>query len=262
MTIIRRWTESEVDALTTWWVKGGVKACREHLPGKSDRSIASKAESMGLLVEGRKGMVLVNWTQFLDEQVKRAYSNPKPGAVKAAAKRLGISYGAFKNRARTIGCVYRYYNVPWTEEENDIVAENVENGLRRIQKKLQLAGYQRSEAAICSQKHRLGIKANGDPDVMTAIQLARLCGVDGKTPLDWIKKGWLKAKRGSALHTVDAKEGYLWKIKIKDFREFVKNRQSVVDLRKVDQPWFIAVTMGPPEIPENGSRRAKNHDGG
>lgn len=240
------WTESEVTLLAREWPKGGLRACRKHLPGRSDTSIAAKASMMKLKVGGRQHPRPINWTPFLDKQIKLAYADPTTGAVKSAAKRIGVSYGAIRMRARTLGCIYRYYNVPWREEENEIVQDSLEKGLTYTRRKLKKAGYNRSEAAISSQRNRLGLTSDYDPDIMNANQLAKLCGVDGKTVVAWIKGGWLEGKRGEAINTPGPKKDYLWVIKSRDFRTFIRDYPLVIDLRKVDQPWFLDIVLGGP----------------
>jgi hypothetical protein len=240
------WTTTEVKILAEYWPKGGVKACASQLPARDSRSIASKAQKLGMFIDGYRHPEPVNWTPFLDRQVRLAYADPSTGAIKSAARRLGISYGAFKMRARTLGCVYRYYNRPWEAAEDEMVQQNADKGLRWIQIKLKASGFQRSMAAISSRRNKLGCSGDSDPDRMNAAQLSRLCGIDNKVVLRWIEEGWLKAKRGQSLFTPNPKEDYFWIIRAADFRAFVRNYQSAIDLRKVDQPWFMEVLLGPP----------------
>lgn len=244
----RYWTTAELEVLAEYWPKGGVRTCVSYLPGRDPCAIASKAQKLGLFVAGYKRPERVNWSPFLDKQVKAAYSDPSTGAVKSAAGRLDIPYGTFKARARMIGCVYRYYNRPWEEAEDALVRQYLEKGLAWTQRKLKIAGFQRSQAAISSRRYKLGCVKDDDPDLLSASQLAQLCGLDPKTVLRWIEKGWLKAKRGASLCVPDPKPDYFWRIRVANFRAFIRDYPSAIDLRKVDQPWFLDVILGPPNV--------------
>jgi hypothetical protein len=237
----QQWTREELDILVAHWPQGGVQECAALLPARSMESLRGKAYYLGLRLDGRKPRSPVTWTPSMDQILRDAYTRPEPGVVKDAARRLGVSYAAIRSRARNLGVVRRYaYNRLWVPEEDDIIREYAER-LSYIYTRLKKAGFPRSLSAIVSRRSRLGCAGQVDPGRFTATALAQLCGVQNKTVLSWIAKGWLRADRRSP-------QCALWNIKLQDFRDFIRDHPTVIDLRKVDGPWFLDVVLGQPRF--------------
>lgn len=240
------WTRAEKDILSTHYPQGGLVVCQFLLPHRDSNSIRSMKSRLGLHILHRQQPTKVDWTPAIDAQIRAAYSNPIKGTIKSAAARLGIPYGAFRYRAAILGCVLHCQSPRWTDAENEMLESWGDLGLRSIQNKLAAAGYKRSLAGIQSQLQRLGNDSR-DPDRFSAGHLAKLCGVDGSVVRRWIKKGWLKAKKEPAKFVVNPTEPWIWMIRRKDFRLFLQNYPSAIDLRKVDSLWFIEITVGLPK---------------
>lgn len=75
----------------------------------------------------------------------------------------------------------------------------------------------------------------------TSSSLALLMGIDDKTVLRWISKGWLKAYRRM---TDNGDHGHLYAIHLPQVRRFVMDNPAAVDIRKVDKLWFIDMLAG------------------
>src|ERR1035438_3220876 len=68
--------------------------------------------------------------------------------------------------------------------------------------------------------------------------LAQALGIDPHAVTRWIKSGHLKAKfRGTARGPQQNGDSYL--IQEKDVRRFILENPTEIDLRKVDQLWFL-----------------------
>jgi hypothetical protein len=77
-----------------------------------------------------------------------------------------------------------------------------------------------------------------DGGFYSAYSLAQALGIDPHAVTRWIKSGHLKAKfRGTARGPQQNGDSYL--IQEKDVRRFILEHPTDIDLRKVDQLWFL-----------------------
>ena len=68
--------------------------------------------------------------------------------------------------------------------------------------------------------------------------LAQGLGIDSHAVTRWIKSGYLKAKfRGTA--RTERQNGDIYLIHEKDVRRFILEHPTDIDLRSVDQIWFL-----------------------
>jgi hypothetical protein len=77
-----------------------------------------------------------------------------------------------------------------------------------------------------------------DGGFYSAYSLAQALGSDPHAVTRWIKSGQLKAKfRGTARGPQQNGDSYL--IQEKDIRRFILEHPTSIDLRRVDQIWFL-----------------------
>jgi len=174
-----------------------------------------------------------------DQLLREAYLGTPNAKAKSRiyllAKRLGMPHWALKKRARELGLA-RTKELPWSEQELAILARYAWMSDERIRLKLKAAGYARTVTGIHLKLKRMKFKHDGS--FYSAYSLAQALGIDPHAVTRWIKSGHLKAKfRGTARGPQQNGDSYL--IQEKDIRRFIHEHPTDIDLRKVDQLWFL-----------------------
>lgn len=178
-------------------------------------------------------------SEQIDQMIRAAYlergkSRALPG-LKLLAKKLGLPHWALKKRARQLGLV-RTKEKPWSEPELEILARCSWMSDERIRLKLKSAGFSRTTTAIHLKMKRMKFK--NDASFYSANGLASALGIDSHVVSRWIRSGSLRARaRGTARGP--AQNGDIYLIHEKDVRRFVIEHPTEIDLRKVDQLWFL-----------------------
>jgi hypothetical protein len=185
------------------------------------------------------------FTNQIDELIRAIYldrpgSKTRPG-IRVLAKKVGIPHWALKKRARELGLA-RTKEKPWSEPELEILARYAWMSDERIRLKLQAAGYSRTLTGIHLKLRRMRFKHG--PGFYSANGLAQALGIDSHAVSRWIRGGHLKARlRGTARG--EKQNGDIYLIREKDVRRFILEHPTEIDLRKVDQLWFLdLVTNG------------------
>lgn len=197
----------------------------------------------------RRGKRKYVFTDQVDQRIREIYllhpdAKTRPG-IRLLAKQSGIPHWALKRRARELGLA-RTKEKPWSEPELAILAKYAWMSDERLRLKLKAAGYTRTVTGIHLKLRRMRFKEGGD--FYSASGLAQALGIDNHAVSRWIEKGHLKARmRGSARTAQQGGDIYL--IHEKDVRRFILQHPASIDLRKVDQVWFIDVLA-------NSSRRS------
>ena len=179
------------------------------------------------------------FTDQIDQLVREIYLNPpdaktRPG-IRLLAQKVGMPHWALKKRARELGLA-RTKELPWNEPELEILARYAWMSDERIRLKLKAAGYTRTVTAIHLKLKRMRFKHDGN--FYSACSLAQALGIDPHAVTRWIKSGHLKAKlRGTA--RTEQQNGDSYVIQEKDVRRFILEHPTDIDLRKVDQLWFL-----------------------
>jgi len=177
----------------------------------------------------------------IDQLIREIYlsnrsARTRPG-IPLLAKKVGIPHWALKKRARELGLA-RTKELPWSEAELRILARYAWMSDERIRLKLKSAGFARTVTGIHLKLKRMRFKDDGS--FYSAYSLAQALGIDPHAVTRWIKSGHLKAKfRGTARGPQQNGDSYL--IQEKDVRRFILEHPTEIDLRKVDQIWFIDV---------------------
>ena len=153
------------------------------------------------------------------------------------ANKVGVPHWALKKRARELGLA-RTKELFWNERELEILARNAWMSDERIRLRLKAAGYSRTVTGIHLKLKRMRFK--NDASFYSAYSLAQALGIDPHVVTRWIKSGHLKARfRGTARTPQQNGDSYL--IQEKDVRRFILEHPTDVDLRKVEQLWFLDV---------------------
>jgi hypothetical protein len=181
------------------------------------------------------------FTDQIDQLIREIYLNhrhAKTGfGIRPLAKKVGLPHWALKKRARELGLA-RTKELPWSETELAILSRYAWMSDERIRLKLKAAGYARTVTAIHLKLKRMKFKQDGN--FYSAYSLAQALGIDPHAVTRWIKSGHLKAKfRGTARGPQQNGDSYL--IQEKDVRRFILQHPTDIDLRKVDQLWFLDV---------------------
>jgi len=175
----------------------------------------------------------------IDQLIREIYlcsrhAKTRPG-IRLLAKKVGMPHWALKKRARELGLA-RTKELPWTERELEILARYAWMSDERIRLKLKAAGYARTVTGVHLKLKRMRFKHDGN--FYSACSLAQALGIDPHAVTRWIKSGHLKAKlRGTARTEQQNGDSYL--IQAKDVRRFVLDHPTDIDLRKLDQLWFL-----------------------
>ena len=179
------------------------------------------------------------FTDQIDRLIRESYHNRQNErtrfSVRALAKKVGMPHWALKKRARELGLA-RTKELPWSERELEILGRYAWMSDERIRLKLKAAGYTRTVTGIHLKLKRMRFKHDGS--FYSACSLAQALGIDPHAVTRWIKSGHLKAKlRGTARTGQQNGDSYL--IQEKDVRRFILEHPTDIDLRKVDQLWFL-----------------------
>jgi hypothetical protein len=185
------------------------------------------------------------FTDQIDQLIREIYlhhpgSKSRPG-LRGLARKAGIPHWTLKRRARDLGLA-RAKELPWSEAELEILARFAWMSDERIRLKLKAAGYARTVNAIHLKLKRMQFKHGGG--FYSANSLAKALGIDSHSVSRWIRAGHLKATlRGTA--RTGQQHGDIYLIREKDVRRFIVEHPNDIDLRKVDQLWFLdLITQG------------------
>lgn len=179
------------------------------------------------------------FTDQIDQLIREIYLNGRESkgrlGIRLLSKKVGMPYWALKKRACELGLA-RTKELPWSEGELEVLARYAWMSDERIRLKLKAAGYSRTTTGIHLKLKRMGFKHDGS--FYSANGLAQALGIDSHAVTRWIRSGHLKAKLRGTGRTVQ-QNGDIYLIHEKDVRRFILEHPSDIDLRKVDQLWFL-----------------------
>jgi hypothetical protein len=185
------------------------------------------------------------FTPEIDGRIREIYlrlptTKMRPG-VRKLAEQIGIPHWAVKKRARELGLA-RTKEKPWSEPELAILARYAWMSDERIRLKLKSVGYSRTATAIHLKLKRMHFKC--DPEFYSGKGLADALGIDSHVVTRWIKADHLRAQLRGTSRT-EQQGGDIYLIREKDVRRFILEYPTEIDLRKVDQLWFLdLITKG------------------
>lgn len=176
--------------------------------------------------------------EIVRDEYRRMLHGRRPYSVKQRlGAKLGIPGWVAQRRATELGLT-RVKEPRWSEPEMELLTKHAWKHPNTLAAIFRRHGFQRSVNAIhIMVTRRLGGRLANRP-WYAATQLAKLLGVDSHLVLRWISSGQLRAERIGEGWT-EGQSCAKYKIRSLDFRTFVAANPHVVDLRKVDQLWFI-----------------------
>ena len=147
-----------------------------------------------------------------------------------------MPHWALKKRARELGLA-RTKELPWSETELEILARYAWMSDERIRLKLKAAGYSRTVTGIHLKLKRMRFKHDGS--FYSANGLAQALGIDSHAVTRWIKERPLESQAAWHSTRTEQQNGDIYLIHEKDVRRFILEHPTDIDLRKVDQLWFL-----------------------
>ncbi len=240
------WTTTEEAVLRDLYPAKGSAAVAAALPHRSLASIHAKAQQLSLrapqvgCTAGLRFSKKYPQSDHIDTMIREGYAAAKrKGDIKALALRIGRPAWWVQKRATSLGLTrtVRTRLDRWTPPELAIVEEYASCEPRAIARKLRAAGFERTPTAVALILKRRKIDTS-DPDAWTAGDLAQLLGVTSTAVRDWIERRGLIAKRRGTGPTS------AFVIRRETFRRWVATHQRFIDLRKVDQVWFMELAFG------------------
>lgn len=155
-----------------------------------------------------------------------------PIGPKAYARQLGVPGEVMTKFAAELG-LSRVKEKPWSKPELDLLEKFGHFSPAVIQRKLSRKNYTRSRAAIILMRKRQ--EAHKHAPYYSAHALSVLFGVDGHMITDrWIGRGWLRFTYKGTAKKHDTKL-----IHQRWVKAFILAHPEEVDLKKVDQIWFL-----------------------
>ena len=230
------WTRAELDLLSDAWAKGGLKAAREALPGRSDDSLRGKAHSLGVTIAGRKKHERYKPSEFVDAAIRRAYLDGRPNLAELS-KCVNRPRDWLKWRAGELGVRRQLAGggAVWTDMEDAIVTEGSDAGLSitAIQARLKRAGFGRSVGAVGCRV--VALKIGFSRNWWSANEVGELFGIDAHVVVRWIQAGLLRATRksGNSNRSPTDERIKMHAIQPDDVRRFMIENPSAWDHRKM-----------------------------
>jgi hypothetical protein len=241
------WTVRDIAILRERYADGGAVAIAREI-GRPVGSVYQKARSLGLKTPAGASPYK-SWpnTERIDEAIRLAHQRPiEKGGIAMLAAELDRPRWWVSRRARELGLkTPRFKEPPWSEEEIELLHETAHMALGAARRRFVSAGFARSDTAIMVQRKRHEARP-GDNGMRTALQVARLLGVDNKTVTRWIGIGELNAKKRGSDRTTD-QGGDHWWIADRSLRAFIAANPLRVELRKIpdsSRTWFIELLTG------------------
>lgn len=231
---------------------GGTDACVPLMPGRTRGSIHAKARALGLRctkapTKGKRLPRMYRATPEVDEAIREAYRNARrKGDVKAKTAHLGLPSWWVHNRAIELG-LSRNVAVRldrWTEAELAALRMYAPCAIKVIARDVSNVGEGRSPTACQVMLKRLHVDRS-DPDSWSGDALAKLLGVAGNTVHDWIERRGLPAAK--VPESVGSR--FRYSIRRRPLRDWISRNRHVIDLRTVDQDWFMSLVFDSESAP-------------
>lgn len=240
------WRTHEVSALRDLYPLGGAAAVRAAMPHRTLGSIYTTAQRLGIRchkpsTQGKRFERVHHNSERIDQMIRDAYAQARRrGDLKRLLAPIGRPAWWVHKRAAVLGCTHnnRARVGQWQADEIALLERWGSCTLVSIRRKLAAAGHQRTETAIAIKLKRLRIDRD-DPDTWTARGLAELLGVTGTTVIDWIER------RGLPATCTQCGSQRRYTVTRRALRGWIRLHPRYVDLRRVDQPWFMELAFGP-----------------
>ena len=171
------------------------------------------------------------WTPDLDALLRRHYDPSVKGRARNIAAHLGVPKWVVNRRAEVLG-ITRPRDIPWSPSDVAYLEANYHRAhIKEIAKELG-----RTVMAVKLKARRLGYRKNGEGYNTQSLSLA--LGVTSTWVSQRIRDGKINAGRRFTERTVQ-QNGDSYLITDQDVFRFIREHTFEVDLRKVDQLWFL-----------------------
>lgn len=234
------WTDEEKAIIREWYPQGGLKPCADRLPERTWKAIHAQAHLLGIRAPNQPSKrQSYKSTEFIDAAIRQYYQGePHFNGVNDLAKRINRPGWWISKRAMHLGLVSPRFKEPaWTEQEVELLGQHHWKNPHLISRIFKNHGFKRSATAIQVKRKRHGYRVE-DSGLYTGGRLADLMGVNNKTVINWIQKGYLKASRqGTARTELQGGDHYL--ITPKQVRAFIIDYTAHVDIRKCEKYWLV-----------------------
>lgn len=242
------WTTREEAIVREHYPAGGAESCIRLMTRKrSPGSIHAKAQALGVRctrppTHGKRMPRLYVPTPEIDDAIRTAYSDARrKGDIKSGTAHLGLPLWWIHGRAIEIGASrnIRARIDRWTEREIDALRLYAPCAIKVVAREVSRVGQGRTPTACAVMLKRLSIDRS-DPDAWSGDGLAKLLGVCGNTVHDWIERRGLPATKVP----VSTGARFRYSIRRRPLREWIERNRSLIDLRRVDQDWFMDLAFG------------------
>jgi excisionase family DNA binding protein len=184
----------------------------------------------------------ITFTPEMDEQLRQAYLNYRPGMIMKLASEWNCSHKLIRRRANQLNLpivkshngIYRR----WSSKEIRLLLEYEQYTCRQLSVLLNKHGFDRTEGSIdCFRRkhHRWLDKQHRDEFSIgyTTFQLEELLGVDNSTIRRWIIRGWMKGQQHGPNYRVRREHLLLFLIENPGYWKF----------NHVDTYWFTDLIL-------------------
>ena len=171
------------------------------------------------------------WTPERDDFICKHYDPKMEGRARDIAAALGVPKWVVNKRAGVLG-LSRPKDVPWSPSDIACLEANFHRlAIKQIAKELG-----RTVTAVRLKAKRLGYRKNGEGYNLHS--LSQALGVDHHWVRDRIRAGLITARTRETERTVQ-QGGDSYLITDQEVLRFIREHTFEVDLRKVDQLWFL-----------------------
>ncbi len=188
---------------------------------------------------------LYDHTPETDAMIREAYGKLRKfgnrRALRAVGEKLDWPKHAINQRGRELG-LSRAKERPWTPEEKALLEKWAHLTLPRICRKLQRAGFRRSETGIKLKMRRMLITKD-TLEYCSPTKVALAMGIDSHKVMGWIRRGWLRAEKKGTLRT-ERQGGDIHLVHTNELRRFLLNHPDEYELGPVEKFWFLDIVSG------------------
>ena len=171
------------------------------------------------------------WNDLSDALLRRTYDPTVAGRSQMLADRLRVPRWAVNRRAAALG-LSRPKERPWSPDEEACLESN----FHHVSVKALARRFRRSATAVRLKAKRLGLRKYDE--CYTACSLAQAFGVDPHWVLARIRSGKLRATHRQTERRPE-QGGDSWLITDEAIIDLIRDHPYDIDLRKVDNVWFI-----------------------
>ena len=201
-------------------------------------SVNSKRRDLHLEPKNPQARRKYQATETIDEAIRQAFGKKydRLGCIRNAMRATGWPDNAVSRRACELGLTHPRSDVPWTDEEEQVLAEFAHQSIPSIQLHLkQRLGKHRTFSSISVKRTRMGLLKNLHG--MDLRHLSEALGFGQVMVRRWLDAGKIRAiLRFPELQSVGR---HIWFFPNEEIRRFILANIEVIDLARVEKFWFV-----------------------